>query len=188
MPLSKKQQQLQNELMAQPKTENRIFFSIGFFCIFVGKCFFAYLPLVVYVVFNYRELKTNSLFLSLSFVFIAQINSIFNIVCEPALSSSVKKEKIFLLFAIKILCAICCLAFSTYQVNQFHLLDYALCGKDIELLWIFRWVFLFIIVSLITLGYSTYFDRIREARISNITLNNAVEIIRRSPSIGKKTM
>lgn len=129
----------------------------GFLFFFFGKAFFAYLPLAVYVILNLRVEdwtlgeSTSLIFLSLGFVFIAQINNPFYAFNMLNAVHKKIKEPLFFLYATKIFCGICSLTIYASDKNTTGWLAWILFA-----------------ISLITLLFSTYFDKIREGSIENM--------------------
>ncbi|WP_120951482.1 hypothetical protein [Helicobacter sp. L8] len=93
------------------------------FPLFAGRALFSYLPLAVYFIFRDGNVdgpnSRASIFLSLGFVFIAQINSRTHI-CTSNDSTRTKLESwVFCLYALKLFCGFCALAIYASKSSYF---------------------------------------------------------------------
>ncbi|WP_104753735.1 hypothetical protein [Helicobacter salomonis] len=108
-------QQLNQEVKAAKKLEHFKTPYKDIFYLFLGRAMFAYLPLVVYMVFNLHSWVdwgnpsfSAYFFLALGYVFIAQINDPFFFLRQHPMG--LNRAKVFLLYASKVFLGFCALA------------------------------------------------------------------------------
>ncbi|WP_163534198.1 hypothetical protein [Helicobacter suis] len=144
-------QRLDQELKATTKLEHFKTPYKDIFYLFLGRAMFAYLPLVVYVVFNLHSWANWAnpsfsayLFLALGYVFIAQINDPFLFLKQHPMG--LNRSKVFLLYASKVFLGFCALAIYASKSLIFNNIYVALG---------------FWVASLLTLYASVYVDQFK---------------------------
>ncbi|WP_121022857.1 hypothetical protein [Helicobacter vulpis] len=144
-------QRLDNEVKTTKKLEHFRAPYKDIFFLFLGRAMFAYLPLVVYVVFNLHN-RANWLdpsfsayfFLALDYVFIAQINDPFLFLRQHSMGFN--RAKVFLLYASKVFLGFCALVIYASKSPIFNTIYVA---------------FGFWVMSCITLYASVYVDQFK---------------------------
>lgn len=128
---------------------------------FLAKALFTYLPLIIYIIFNLGDKSQKDqnsfvvyIFLSLGFVFISQVNNpLYAFHTQSVYIHKALKSSVHLLFASKIFFGFCSLAIYGSKSPIFNTSLYA-------------WILF--CVSVITLGFSMYFDELRERGINEM--------------------
>lgn len=180
----KKEQDLETELYkelearqinSEDKTPkiNWSYFRGSLIPMFVGRALFSYLPLAVYFIFNYPQESdqasfTSSIFLSLGFVFIAQINNPFYaFFTKSDPTSKTLRGWVFVLYASKVFFGICSLVICASKSTIFNNSSCAL---------------ILFFISLITLLCHTWLDNPgkedidqRRMSIENTTFNEKLK-------------